>query len=361
MKRLAVLVVGVALVGVETASAQFRPGGSGFPGGGGPGSSGGFRSGGFGVPRDPAGIFDYLAKGRPYFLISETRSYRDPLAAYAKSRGITNEQITREQFLDFYSKMEQFKTPGSSPFGARPGSPPSGAPATSSPSNPGTPSPTSSGSPPAFGQNPLEAIGQWGEADFKRRDQNGDGKLVPEEMSETLRGQIERWDTDRDGLINLDEYKVYYSARLQMRDGAPGGSNDSQRSNPLTILIEEDYDRRPDVIRVGKLPKELPKWFGELDGDQDGQVALHEWFKAGKEIDEFRDWDRNDDGLMTAEEVLFRQKTTATADSKSSPGNSPGSGERRDFGSRFGEGGGRPSFGGPPGFGGGSGFFRRKN
>ncbi len=293
-----------------------KDGGRGGPQGATPGGIqfGGGKTpfGGGGLTANAASTFEMVSKGRPYFLISETRTLRGPLTAFAKEQGITNDQITREQFNTFYAKMDQYSSApggggGRQGFGGGDGlTPPPGSP------------------PIAPGQDPLQAIAQWAEADFKRRDINGDGRLVPEEMSEQLRNQIDRWDTDHDGLVNLDEYKVYYSARLQMRDGAPS------QPNPVTILIEEDYDRRPDVIRAGKLPKELPKWFGELDGDQDGQVALHEWFKAGKEVDDFKEWDRNDDGLVTAEEVLFHMKSNgiSTASSGNRGPGGPSMGER---------------------------------
>src|SRR5207244_4134934 len=52
------------------------------------------------------------------------------------------------------------------------------------------------------------------------------------------------------------------------------------------------------------LPKGVPPWFTELDKNGDGQIALHEWRKAGKKLDEFRDYDLDDDGFITVEEIL---------------------------------------------------------
>lgn len=357
------LIGAVAIIGslflVHEGRSQFRsPGSTPASPMGGAGSKGSM----FGPPRDASTMFDYLARGRPYFLISETRSFRDPLTVFAKEKGITNEQITREQFTAFYAKMDQYKSAGG---GARPMGGPFGGPPASAPGAVAVTAPAAPGMQAGSGQNPLEAIGQWAEADFRRRDQNGDNRLSPDEMSEMLRTQLDRWDADHDGLINVDEYKVYYSARLQMRDGAPAATP----SNPLTVLIEEDYDRRPDVLRVGKLPKEMPKWFAEYDTDQDGQVALHEWFKAGKEIDEFKEWDRNDDALITAEEVLYKMKsaTKLAGSTGGAPparpfggaemGGRPDSGSRLEGGNRP-EGGGRSEGGRPSGFGGG--FFKKK-
>src|SRR5205807_8961735 len=97
---------------------------------------------------------------------------------------------------------------------------------------------------------------------------------------------------------------------------------------------------RATVYRFGKLPKELPAWFAEIDTDKDGQIGLYEWVKAGRNVDEFRAMDRNDDGLLTVDEVLGYVRMTTK-----SPGNdavaaaaSPGGDDR--------------SRGGPGGFGG---------
>jgi Ca2+-binding EF-hand superfamily protein len=51
-------------------------------------------------------------------------------------------------------------------------------------------------------------------------------------------------------------------------------------------------------------PKELPPWFKELDLDGDGQISFAEWRAAGKDLDEFRKYDLNNDGFITEEELL---------------------------------------------------------
>ena len=48
----------------------------------------------------------------------------------------------------------------------------------------------------------------------------------------------------------------------------------------------------------------LPKWFNELDRDSDGQISLDEWVRGRREPGEFRRYDLNDDGLITADELL---------------------------------------------------------
>src|SRR5262249_46479452 len=105
-----------------------------------------------------------------------------------------------------------------------------------------------------------------------------------------------RWDTNHDGLIDRNEFRAYFLARF-----AQGG--DARQANPVTIILEEEFDKRPTVLRAGKLPKEL-KWFSDLDIDKDGQIALWECRQAGKSIEEFQSYDRNDDGFITPEEAL---------------------------------------------------------
>ena len=56
--------------------------------------------------------------------------------------------------------------------------------------------------------------------------------------------------------------------------------------------------------RSGVLPKGLPSWFKDFDTDGDGQIALHEWCAAGKQLAEFRNYDFDDDGFITPDEVL---------------------------------------------------------
>ena len=75
----------------------------------------------------------------------------------------------------------------------------------------------------------------------------------------------------------------------------------SRRSDPNH---KDAQDERPVALRYGHLPKDLPDWFDEYDTNKDGQVALHEWRKAGESIESFSSYDLNGDGLITADEMI---------------------------------------------------------
>ena len=87
--------------------------------------------------------------------------------------------------------------------------------------------------------------------------------------------------------------------------------------------VEDPDDERPNVLRYGKTPKELPGWFTELDSDKDAQIGLYEWRAAGMSIEEFLEKDLNSDGFLTADEVLKNPKSGATSEAKSDSKGNP--------------------------------------
>jgi len=114
-----------------------------------------------------------------------------------------------------------------------------------------------------------------------------------------------------DGRMSLS-----FSPENRMNFNGPGGfdrgGNDRDRGDVNGGDRNRSDSRRnggedkPVAIRYGHLPEGLPDWFDEYDINQDGQVALHEWRRAGESIESFNTYDLNSDGLITAEEV-FRQ------------------------------------------------------
>ncbi|GEM_PF-4877056 len=102
---------GAAQPGGQPSKPGGLAGGSGSPGGlGGEGQADGKKK------KDSVKMFDFLAKGRTYFLATETKSLREPLEEFLKERGITNGQVTRELYTQFTDQMKT-KMPGGTATG----------------------------------------------------------------------------------------------------------------------------------------------------------------------------------------------------------------------------------------------------
>jgi Ca2+-binding EF-hand superfamily protein len=156
-------------------------------------------------------------------------------------------------------------------------------------------------------RNNPDAWSNWAQSMFLQLDQNGDGYLNNDEMPEALRAERDKWDSDKNGLIDLNEFTAYFQARVQQsmaeRNALRGqGGSGMPDLEPVAAAVEAES--RPVVYRTGKLPKELPPWFQQLDTDHDAQIGLYEWRASGRSIEEFEQIDRNKDGFLTVEEVL---------------------------------------------------------
>ncbi|MBI3823096.1 MAG: EF-hand domain-containing protein [Planctomycetes bacterium] len=273
-----------------------------------PGGKG--KGGGGGMTMDANKLFEMYARGKPFIEIKDVRWGQSQMVQWAQDKGITNGQLTRPQFVEYQESLNAKifgggQKGGSSPdggggfgkkmkFGGDGGASPGGTPST----------------PPNSG-----VLNQLADEQFKRMDANGDGKLSPEEMPGSLRGNLQRWDKNGDGFIDQAEFREYFASRL----GGGGGGDDGTKGIASIIIEEEELDRRTVVFRIGgKIPPGLPDWFKQLDenpdwGNKDGQVSLFEWRKGGKDLDDFRKWDMNDDGFITIEEALKIQARAKAA------------------------------------------------
>lgn len=305
------LAVLIGLLLTLPVQAQFDRRGGGAPGG--PGGGGPSR----GMMGDPNEMFNRMANGKEVLVRSEISNefMQRMFDRIAGQLGVTNGTISRQQFTTY---MQQRMAEGGRGGPGGPGG---------SPGAPGAPGAAPGGGSP------------WGNPDamaemiFRRSDQNGDGMLNYDEMSESLRAEREKYDTNRDGFIDQAEFKLYIQARFQasQNGGNGGGMGNFQGLMPQTMPQIEEEEQKPVVYRAGKLPKDMPSWFKQLDVDEDGQVGLYEWKASGRPFEEFDKLDRNGDGFVVVDEVLRTlpgrgTNTTATADSRSSFFNGPNGG-----------------------------------
>jgi hypothetical protein len=215
------------------------------------GGSGG-REGRMMMGRDPSQMFDMMAQGG-----NVINRPSDPMQArmfdrFAQMTGSTNGQITREQFQAAVGAMQAQFGGMQQQFGGGQGG--------------------------GFGSQGRFPGGQGGPGGF-----SGGGFNI------------------QGGGRGGRDFSSF------MPGGFPGmqrgGRDGNQRRGDSSGTTTPQPPEHPTVLKAGNLPSSLA-WFEQLDQDYDGQVGLYEWVKASRSPSEFKQWDRNDDGLLTPEEAL---------------------------------------------------------
>lgn len=223
--------------------------------------------------------------------------------------------ITRAQYSEqFNARMETIRAKMGQPSGAPPGAPPA------MPTAPGA-IPTAPGIPATQAEMTDEQLLMA----MRQLDRDGDNRISIQEASQSGRMSrvFQTYDKNSDGFIDLAEFKVYMSDRMNNRIPSSDRDNNSQPqpygqqpySQPNAsygTVSPAPEEQRPVVLRYGKMPKELPSWFTELDTDKDGQIGMYEWRFDSRPVADFLAMDLNGDGLLTAEEYLrFKNPTVA--------------------------------------------------
>jgi hypothetical protein len=167
---------------------------------------------------------------------------------------------------------------------------------------------------------------------FRYYDRNNDGKIDQEELRRSSRGDdLMQYDRNRDGAITPDEMEYRYAQRRVVntrgtapgmqspsesgdrrgrggrdggRDGGQEQSDESENPSPYAELSSYRV-----VAPVERLPEGLPDWFYRNDADGDGQISMVEFSATWTEavLQEFHQFDLNQDGLVTPEEALRAQ------------------------------------------------------
>jgi Ca2+-binding EF-hand superfamily protein len=160
-----------------------------------------------------------------------------------------------------------------------------------------------------------QRLGEQTQRAFRDLDRNRDGRLDSAEIqrSSRLRTEWERWDTSRDGSLDFNELRPFLEGRNQ-RNGPTTTASGSPSGTPQSPEMAGGF-------RPGKLPPNLPEWFTELDRDNDGQVALHEW--KDRPLEDFMRIDRNRDGFLTIEETVRHGAATEVKGKAPNPSDPP--------------------------------------
>lgn len=265
------------------------------------GQRGGRGNRGGGRNFDPGMMFDRMSQGQSAITIAQLPGAED-MQAWAVKNGISNGQLTRAQFISYSQSPEAAAARqrmwggGGGGRGGGRGGPPTGGPPGAGPQG-------------GWGRGGGDINTRIDET-FRRADKNADGFLDPSEMSENLRAELDKWDVDKNKLIDINEYRKYYKAwdAKQQAERGGGGQGWPGPGGPDAPAVPEkpkyDLDKKVTVYRAGKLPKDLPQWFKDCDIDGDAQISLYEWKEKGGTVEQFKKFDRNGDGFLTYEEVL---------------------------------------------------------
>ena len=172
---------------------------------------------------------------------------------------------------------------------------------------------------------------------MSRYDKNSDGVLSKEESSSSR--MLSGADLNQDGKITKDELSKAIASRFGGGGGSDGrgswgrgggdgrggdrngrdrgsffgrressgsSSSASTASNGGSSTIENDRMSYRFKTAIERLPEGLPPWFSQNDGDADGQVVMAEFSTSwsGQTLADFRQFDLNLDGIVTADECL---------------------------------------------------------
>lgn len=278
------------------------------------------------------GLYARMHGARDELEIEKITSRMDPqlagkMKAYAARVGITNGKLNRTQFSEFWTRealpqleerMKQ-RVAGFGGFGSTPGAPGSSpAPTTPAPSTGTKTTTTEKDRQPQqpSGYQPRPFNEEEAKRYFERMDEDKSKALDESEYRRSdIRRRMDLWDTNRDNLIVEAEWLAYMKDRHDSREKERQEREEERRlfeefkaarkARELLVPIGPLMPEKPVIIRADNLPEELPGWFKELNTDGDAQISLFEWRTGEKDYAEFRRYDRNNDGLITPDEVLW--------------------------------------------------------
>jgi Ca2+-binding EF-hand superfamily protein len=155
-----------------------------------------------------------------------------------------------------------------------------------------------------------EQIRQYAKSLMKEYDKNNNGQLEKEEWSQ-MKEKYKAADTNHDGIITLDELTKFMIADSGTGPQSPGGTPASNAGSN-SVALQGNFGSskanryRSPTERLADL--NLPDWFARDDADGDGEVSMSEFIKAKGDTEstakEFANYDLDNDGIITPQEVL---------------------------------------------------------
>ncbi|MGF1579345.1 MAG: hypothetical protein ACFCD0_08290 [Gemmataceae bacterium] len=228
---------------------------------------------------DPEKIWGYVSRGKSTIKISDMRFGKTEAEAWAKKNGITNGQLTKDQFLKYAKvRMESRKKE----YEKRR---------------------------KEFDRRLKLPLSQQASLYLKERDKNKNGYIDRDEMDGWIRRYGKEYDKNGDGKFSRTELqgwlgRVKQRIEERRKERAESTKKTEPKGGKQRIVIEELPLERPLVFAFGKMPDGTPDWYTDNDTDKDGQVALYEWRKSGKSITEFLKKDTNQDGFISPDEMI---------------------------------------------------------
>ena len=176
----------------------------------------------------------------------------------------------------------------------------------------------------------------WATEIVRKNDKNSDMILQSNEMASL--GSSAAADLNRDGNITIDELVMHHtpvaakgttpsSPTPATSTSADPARRDTSSSGDSRAKLDADMSKRVLYGSAGgpapagkeankrrsyrftratdKLPTGLPSWFASRDANRDGQVSMSEYSRSwsSSAADDFRRYDLNDDGIVTAKEA----------------------------------------------------------
>jgi EF hand domain-containing protein len=170
----------------------------------------------------------------------------------------------------------------------------------------------------------------WAKEIIKKNDKNGDGLLQESEQGSL--GQSVKADANGDHVITMDELVAFASRKpgtsssgaaspapvpaAESKVAAADGAAASDHSNKFVKTSTHSATDSKSAAGKSKsyrfktakerLPAGLPGWFTSKDANGDGQVEMSEYSHSWTESTaaEFKRYDLDNDGIITAEEAL---------------------------------------------------------